>query len=351
MVKARQFSVAACAIEVRAASPEIQLIPAGPFRGLDGRPHNAPHWQLDVALASQWLAALKARKTPFVIDYEHQTLRAAENGKPAPAAGTFTAQGLEIRDGSLWATDVQWTAAAKAAIEAGEYLYISPVFPYRKDGSILGLMNAALTNTPNIDGMEPVFRAAASQFSELPAPEDAMNQEIRKALGLPEDASDEAVLAACNQVVADRDAAVAARQAAEQQLAANSQQPAEPDPAQYVSVDVANELRDQVAALSQQMNQDKVESLVSQALEDGRLLPAQADWARKRGRADLADLTQYLDSCEPIAGLRAGQSGGKRPAAKGPHGLTESQLAMCNQAGWDPETYAKELAAIEQETA
>lgn len=347
MVKPSQFSVAACAIKVRSASREIQLIPAGPFQGLDGRPHNAPHWRLDVALATQWLAELRQRKTPFVIDYEHQTLRAADNGQPAPAAGTFSAQGLELRDGSLWATDVQWTPAAQAAIEAGEYLYISPVFAYRADGSIVGLLNAALTNTPNIDGMAPVFRAAASQFFDPESPEDEMNKKLRQALGLPENASDDDLLAACTQAVADRDAAVAAADEARQALAANSQQsPPVPDPAQFVSVTVANELRDQVAELSQQINQDKVSSLVNAALDDGRLLPAQKDWATQLGQANLATLSQYLESAEPIVGLRAGQSGGQLPA-KGPHGLSEAQLAMCSQAGWNPEEYAKELAAEE----
>ena len=346
MVNARQFSVAACAIEVRAASREIQLIPAGPFRGLDGKPTNAPHWHLDVALATQWLAALKQRKTPFVIDYEHQTLRAAENGKPAPAAGRFTAQGLEIRDGSLWATDVEWTAAAKASIEAEEYFYISPVFPYRKDGTILGLFNAALTNTPNIDGMEPVFRAAASQFSDLSDlsdPEEPMNEEIRKALGLADDADDDAVLAACNQVIAERDAAVAAQQQAEQQLATNSQ---DPDPERYVSVEVATELRNQVAALSQQVNQDKVTALVDQALEDGRLLPAQKDWANKLGEKDIAALTQYLESAEPIAGLRAGQSGGNAPSEDA-DGMTAEDLAVCQNMGIQKDDYLKANAGVE----
>lgn len=346
MVKARHVSIAACAIEVRAASRELQLIPAGPFRGIDGRPNNAPHWLLDPALATGWLAELKQRKVRFVIDYEHQTLRSVDNGKPAPAAAWFTGQGLEIRDGALWATDVEWTAAAKAAIEAKEYLYISPVFPYRPDGAIVGLHSAALTNTPNIDGMEPMFRAAASQL--FPTLESPMDKEIRKALGLPEDADAEAVLAACNQVIADRDAAVAAKAAAEQQLAANNQQPSEPDPAQYVSVTVANELRDQVAALSQQINGDKVAGLVSAALEDGRLLPAQKEWAEKLGTQNLAALSQYLETAKPIAGLRASQTNGGGPkTTTGAHGLTEQQLAICSQLGQSPEDYAKSLADME----
>jgi phage I-like protein len=348
-----KLNLAACAFEVRAASREIQLMPAGPFRGVDGRPADAPHWQLDEQAAASWLADLRQRQTKLSIDYEHQTLRSKENGKPAPAAAWFSGAGLEIRDGALWATDVEWTAAAKNAIEAGEYLYISPVFFYDKSGTVTGLFNAALTNAPSIDGMEPVLRAAASQIAH--PQEDHVDKEIRKALGLAEDAKDDDVLAACKQVVSERAELKDGTADLENKLAAANQQieaeGGDPDPSKFVPVEVVNDLRDQVAALSQTVTGDKVAALVDAALEDGRLVPAMKDWATNLGKKDFAALTQYLEKAEPIAGLRGDQSGGEAPRTKNEHGLTEGQMAICNQLGQDPAEYAKQLKDTEETQA
>jgi phage I-like protein len=87
-----------------------------------------------MARSRHLIAAADARQTPYVIDYEHQTLRSAKNGLPAPASGWF--KKLEWREGvGLFAVDVEWTDAAAAAIDAGEYRFISPVFLYDTDWS------------------------------------------------------------------------------------------------------------------------------------------------------------------------------------------------------------------------
>ncbi|WP_338299071.1 phage protease, partial [Escherichia coli] len=100
------------------------------------------------------------------IDYEHQTLRAVNNGKPAPAAGWFSQ--VEWREGAgLYAIGVEWTENAAAMIAAGEYKFISPVFGYNKRGEVIELLHAALTNTPALDGMDAVMLAAASRLASL----------------------------------------------------------------------------------------------------------------------------------------------------------------------------------------
>lgn len=352
MVVARHIHVAARAVEVRAASSEIQLMPAGVFRAVDGRPEGIDGWHLDAEVASRWLAELKARQSKFVIDYEHQTLHAVDNGQPAPAAGWFTGAGLELRDGALWATDVEWTDKARAAIEAGEYRYISPVFAHDDDGTVTDLLNAALTNSPAIDGMREVLAAAASQFAQQEHPVDP--KEIRKALGLAEDAKDTDVLAACQAIAKERDELKAGKADLDKQLAAANQKieaakqtpakpdgAAEPDPAKYAPIEVVTDLRDQVAALTQTVTGDKVAALVNAALEDGRLLPSMQSWAEDLGKKDFAALSKYLDAAQPIAGLRDDQSGGQAPATKNEHGLTANQMAICKQLGQDPAEYAK----------
>lgn len=127
----------------------IKLLPAGEFRARDGRPEECPAWRLDEAAAAVLIAEANRRETPYVIDYEHQTLHAAINGKPAPASGWFHT--LEWRDDGLYATDVEWTVSAAAMIVSKEYRYLSPVFTYDKSGRVAVLLHVALTNNPALD--------------------------------------------------------------------------------------------------------------------------------------------------------------------------------------------------------
>ncbi|MDR3322904.1 MAG: phage protease [Zoogloeaceae bacterium] len=140
--------------EIHEAEGEFQIFPAGEFRASDGRPVDAAAYVLEESQAAQLIAAHTAQKNPLMVDYEHQAVLAKQNGKPAPAAGWV--HSLEWRPGKgLFATGVKWTQAAKTAILADEYRYISPVFRYdRKTGAIASLFNVALTNIPALDGME-----------------------------------------------------------------------------------------------------------------------------------------------------------------------------------------------------
>lgn len=71
-----------------AAPTSLRLIPAGPFRAPDGRPADAPAWQLDDETAARLVADMAARQSARYIDYEHATLHAKTKGtastKPAP---------------------------------------------------------------------------------------------------------------------------------------------------------------------------------------------------------------------------------------------------------------------------
>lgn len=157
---ASRAAVAACSLALT-ASNELQLLPAGIFSARDGRPTDAPGWHIDSTLAHALVEAAQQRGPPYVIDCEHQTLLARQNGLPAPAAGWFNT--VEWREGvGMFATDVQWTDRAKAMIAANEYRYISPVVGYDKTGAVTALYMAAITNNPAIDGMEEVLLAAAS---------------------------------------------------------------------------------------------------------------------------------------------------------------------------------------------
>jgi phage I-like protein len=296
-----------------AAGREIQLTPAGLFKARDGRPAGIDGWKMDAAIAARVIARAAARKTPFVIDYEHQTLTAEKNGQPAPAAGWFKA--LEWRDGAgLYATDVEWTAKARAHIEAGEYKFISPVFGYDpKTGEVLRQEMAALTNTPALDGMDAVAALATEFFNRA---DDAHSQKgksmnaLTALLGLAEDANTEAVLSAVAALKSRADAQ-------DTEIAALKTQT--PDLAKYVPVETVTQLQTQIADLSTRLNQAELDDVIEVALSSGKLLPTMETWARELGKSNLAALKDYVAKNPAIAALSGNQTGGKAPDAIDPN--------------------------------
>lgn len=344
-----QVGVAVCVVEVRSAGAEVQLTPAGAFRARDGRPAGIDAWRMDRDIAARVIARAAARRTPLHIDYEHQTLHAADNGQPAPRAATFTK--LEWREGSgLFAVDVAWTARAKGYIEAGEYGYISPVFLFDKQsGAVLEVLHAALTNDPALDGMSDVVARAAAKFSTQEDIE--MNDELLKLLGLTADATDEQIATATTALkkkIDDAEAAAASaktkQEQAEAALAAassNKDGAGAPDPAKYVPIEDVKALQKDLAALKSQMNDSAVDALVTAAIDEGKLLPKQEKWARDLGKSDLAALKAYIDDAEPIAALKGTQTGGRQPGGNGKDGLSETEIAVCKQLGISEDEYKK----------
>lgn len=360
----QNLGIAACAISVT-ASAEIQLLPAGEFRArVTGRPDDAPYWYIDAALASVIIADFETQKVRSVIDYEHQTLLTAKNGQPAPASGWFSK--LEWREGvGLFATDVEWTERAAAMIEAKEYLYLSPVFAYdKKTGAVRKVLHAALTNNPDLDGMDAV---AANQFAQLIDQQlatEALNmnellEQLRWLLNLPVTSTAEEVTAelqkAIDQIkVAQPTAAASAdfnivgliKQQADQ-IAALTASASNPDPSRFVPVATMQTLQNEFAALRAQITEREVNEVVTAALASGKILPAQEAWARGHGKENLASLRAYLEGAQPIAALTGTQTNGIPPEGTATVQLDENQLAVCKATGTAPEDFIKTLQATQ----
>lgn len=320
-----------------AAGSEIQLTPAGVFKARDGRPAGLPGWKIDAAIAARVAALAAQRKTPFVVDYEHQTLNSEKNGQPAPAAGWFGT--VEWRDGvGLFATGVEWTAKARAMIEAGEYKFISPVFGFDpKSGEVLQLHMAALTNTPAVDGMDAVAALAQEFFTRSQEPtheKDEPMKAIALLLGLAEDATEAAINAAI--------VALKAKTAAhETTIAALKTQT--PDPAKYVPLEAVTRLQAEVAALTTRLNDGELEDVVQAALKEGKLLPAMEAWARDLGKKDLAALTAYVAKVPAV--LNGNQTGGRQPGDPNTGDLNADQLAVCKLMGISHDDYKATIKA------
>lgn len=360
------IAVAPCFFQLTAPAGdglfEIQVTPAGEFRPSDGRKMDVAAWRIDAAIAAQVIAEFNGRKTPLVIDYEHQTILAEHNGQPAPAAARI--RELVWREGSgLWAR-VELTKRARQYIADGEYQYFSPVFHYhQKTGAVLRLLMGAFTNNPALDGMAPMELRAAARFAlhteeEETKPMNKLMLAICAALVLGADTTEDQAIAALGALndkadplagirkelgLADNvaaDGVVAACTSLKTRAAA-----AAPDPAKFVSVDVVEDLKKSIAALSATNTGREIDDLVKPALADGRLLPAQEKWARELGTANVASLTAYLAGAQPIAALNATQTGGRQLEVKNEHGLSAAEIAVCSATGVAPADFAKSKTA------
>lgn len=112
-------------------------------------------------------AAYAEHGVGLFFDYEHKSVRetlAVDGGK---AAGWFKP---DVREGELWATEIDWTPAGDSAIRNKEYRYFSPVILRDlKNGRAHKLVNVALTNLPAMKNLRALVA------SELPiTPEKTM---------------------------------------------------------------------------------------------------------------------------------------------------------------------------------
>lgn len=311
------------------APGRIQLFPLGAFAARDGRPGTlkgvrARAWTLDAVLAAALVARWQRRETPLVVDYEHQTIHATENGKPAPAAGWI--ESLEVAADGLYAT-VRWTDAARAFIKADEYRYISPVFTFDPEtGAVLEVKSAALTNYPALDGMA----AVAARTEDDPPMKKETLEALRHFFGLAADADEAAVLAALK--------AQGDGQTLTAMLAAKE---ADPDPAQYVPVAMLTAAQEKAAELAAKVKKLEGDGTfaaltaeINAALADGRLPKSCEGWAKATAKTNPEAIRGYIASAVPLVALKTTQTGGKTPAGT-PHtaALTEEEAFVCKQLG------------------
>lgn len=366
---ANPFLIAALSAQIASTGSELKLLPAGDFRARDGRPAECTAWHIDATIAQQLIAAASAREAAYVIDYEHQTLNAATNGQPAPAAAWFRA--LEWREGDgLYAIDVDWTARASAMIDAKEYRYLSPVFAYDTAGNVTAILHAALTNNPALDCLDDVQLAAASMLAGAPLSADVaalstqpsgdtqmdeLLEQLRWLLNMPVGATVDDVTAQLKKLIDSLSggAGVAAASAnlpallaqKDSQIATLSANQA--DPARFVPIAVMTDLRTQLDAANAQLNGNEIDALVTAALSDGRLLKPQEAWARDLGKSNIASLKTYLSGAQPITALTSTQTGGRTPPEDktGANGLDAGSLAVCRALDITPGDYAKQAPA------
>lgn len=330
-----------------------QLLPAGHFKAIDGRPTEVPggHWFIDAAIAQRVIARVQSYVNDLVIDYEHQTLNAEENGQPAPAAGWFRSD-IEWRDSGLWIRP-RWTDRAKQYIQNGEYRYLSAVFPYDKQtGEVLGLHSAALVNRPGIDGM----KALAALNAQLPTnqQETVMNEHMRKLLAklgieIPEGGELTEAQATAALGALDAMESLAGRtETVEAELATlKAQKPGdEIDFTKAVPIATYNALVTEMAALKAGSDKDTAERLITDARKDGKVLAAEeeylTDFAKQQGVAALKALIDARPAVAALKGQQTDEEDTQKDKGDGKDAdLTAEDLAVLKATGLSKDEFIK----------
>lgn len=334
------------AIFVEQGENWMRLLPSGKFRLRDGRGGD-----LDAGGQAEMQAVVERTRAYFgavdlMIDYDHELVRSQKQGGRAEAAGWI--KELQVRADGIYGR-VEWTAAAAEKIKAGAYRYISPWFQALKNGRVHQLLNAALVNMPALD-----LEAIAASIIVNPSEEIPMDK-IAKALGLADNASQDAILAGINErhtklaaaaglkadakfddIVASVTNSVAGvtRIAAAVGLAADAKieditAAAAGKSSEFVPAEQFNQLKTRLDTLTASVSKRDVDEAVQGAMDESKIAPSQEEWARGYAEKDLAGFQAYAAAAQPIV---APQGKGQEVVTEKVGDLTPGQIAAKAQA-------------------
>lgn len=288
----------------------VHILPAGRVLGRDGR---GP-WTLtkpDEVLASTQQYHGRNR---MIVDYEHQSVLAAKNGRPNPAAGWIV--GLEARANGIWAK-TEWTAQAAQMIRDKLYRYVSPVFSHDGRGIIKRILNVALTNTPNLE-MTALASWEMTMETEL--------QQLRELLGLGKEADFDAIRAAIVALQTSADSAAV-------------------DPTKYVPIGDFTRAVAEANELRQGVSKQAAETHVDAQIRAGKLVPHLRDWGVSLCSVSVTQFDRFVDETGPAFNSLFTESHAREPvpskkkATAG--GLSDDQLAVCSAMGLTADEYNK----------
>jgi phage I-like protein len=326
-----------------AQAPEwVHVLPTGTFKGVNGQ---GP-WTLKDA--DRVIAASMASGKPVPLDYNHQLVTSFPNGGEAPASGWINR--FESRADGIWG-HVEWTQRGAQAVASREYRFLSPVFTYEPDGSVLVIKSVALVNTPNLNELAAV--ASEQGASAL----DELLKQLAGILGLTAGASQEQVVAGCRDVMSQQAACTAAftplatavgvavnSSAADIAKAAGTKLSSggSPNPALFVPMAAFAELQTQVAVLSAAATTGRAEEAVKGAMAAGKVSPALQSWALDYAGKDIAGFTAWCTAAPAIVAPGGLVPTGAPPVAAVP--LDAAATAICTQLGISAEAFKKAAA-------
>jgi phage I-like protein len=314
---------------------EIQVIPYGvEIDTPKGK------FTLDEVCAPLVMSAFEKQTNQMVIDYEHQTLM----GTQAPAAGWIKNLINKGKEG-IWAA-VEWTNKARTYIANKEYKYVSPVFRVRlADNRVIHLINVALTNQPNIDGMVPLVNKAGDITLKFNKEESIMWKELLRKLNLAETATEAEAIAAVNKIEANAADAKGAVVVANKSVLAALGLADTATEAEITGTIMAmkqshtqvGDLAKELATLKTSIGTKDAADAVELAMKEGKITPAQKPWADEYAKRDLEGFKVFAAKAPTVVVM--GKVVGDDKPAEG--ALDDTQLAVNKQMGIDTETFKK----------
>jgi hypothetical protein len=332
-------------------------------------------------------------------DFDHSS----DRGRGTKAAAWISNIGQDgTAEGSLITADAQFTKAGAKAVRDGDYRYTSPTFVENytdEHGAKHGkaLIGGALTNRPVLRKGMPCLSLSKDSFEGVATPSETAGAkrerkrarkqaaralardsraqmltaaELRKQLGLAEDADHATILAAVDTLVppstaTETDDEKAARKAAKKARKLAAKNPGAVTLADGATTLSAEQLADLITAAnagqaaSLQLAQQTFDTAWSKALSEGRAAPSQEATVKALFDENPELAIKTLDAFVKIVPVKpTGEGGGA--SVETPTGMDEDRFALHTQAKAlarekltaDPklsEAEAYSLAAIEIE--
>ncbi len=255
-------------------------------------PHPSGTQVIDGAALQRIAAAAKRRGRDIPVDFEHATA----TGTGAALAGRIAPSTLTVMPDGLRGVIV-FNERGAEAVRGGAFSHLSPALLYNPRFSAGGdlhverLVAVALTNQPNIPAMQPFFPKPNLQEEFLM---QELLDKLKAALGLPPGSDDAAALQAALEKL---------EELSEPDDGA-AEEAAEKEPGETPEGGAADEL----TALKAELAQLKAQQLageINAAIADGKILPAQRDWAAAYAGQDPEGFRRFLANSRPAVQMGA----------------------------------------------
>lgn len=280
--------------EIRGTPDVVQLLPMGYVKSQKG------NFFVDDESLKLMKEHMASRGLDIVIDYEHQTLE----GVQAPAGGWIKDL---FQEGNAVCAKVEWTPSAKEYLTNKEYRYLSPVVRVRKkDNKVTELHSVALTNTPAIDHMFAIVNSL--NVDDEDGGEEMDFKMIAKLLGLPEDATEEQVIAKIKEITGENETLKAdSQKGGQSEVVANKvicdllgvKEDAKTEEVSAAILSLKNHSEGvsqaDFLALKQKLERRDAEDAVLTALKAGKISVAQKDWATEYALKDPTGFQKFVE--------------------------------------------------------
>ena len=332
IIKKNQLIICSSKFEITNLE-EIKILPLGEVKTTKG------NFYVDEQSVNAMKEYFKKRGLDIVVDYEHQSL----SDKKALAGGWI--KDFYIKDNCVVAK-VEFTDIAKQEIENKQYKYLSPTL-FLKNGKPVRLHSVALTNTPAIDNMYPLFLSEDLK-EELEGDDIKMDiKKILEFLGLNENATEEDVLKKLEELKANE--TVEEDLNNEMQLSSNKEiisilglkENATEEEIKNGLLNLKNNTvsKTEFLALKEEMVKKEVNNILDEALKVGKIVPAQRDSFMKLALSDRDTFDEIMKNQKRVSPI--GVTYSDKLTEEGKKELEDIDIQACKDFGLTEEDYKK----------